>query len=266
MPHGGHQLSLYWEWQYLKRLDRGVRTSDTSKTYLLSRTLLLLFLLYTCVIWIQLTRTDAVFSRIVLVSTFCAENQLSGKIPENMPKILFHPKTPGARIRDGEEPWGGHTTCWRGPGQAVPGGGVGPPGTPSASLFAYKEPSDLKLRGVRRFSRRSSAPPPPPDSTKQHQKLHSGTLPGRGIGGDYRHHHHHRFSINHPCFPRKSTIRKNPGKYAKNPISPEDSRSQNTRRRRALGWPHHLLARARPGRARGWCGPPRHPLGLSLRL
>src|SRR5215216_1312241 len=117
---------------------------DTSKTYLLSRTLLLLFLLYTCVIWMQLMRTDVVFSRIALVSTFCAENQLSGKIPENMPKILFHPKTSGARIRDGEEPWGGHTTCWRGPGQAAPAGGVGPPGTPSASLFAYKEPSDLK--------------------------------------------------------------------------------------------------------------------------
>ena len=102
-------------------------------------------------IWIQLTRTDAVFSRITLVSSFCAENQLSGKIPENMPKILFHPKTPGARIRDGEEPGGGHTTCWRGPGQAAPGGGVGPPGTPSASLFAYKEPSDLKTSGGSTF-------------------------------------------------------------------------------------------------------------------
>ena len=92
-------------------------------------------------------RTDAVFSIIALVSTFCVENQLSGKIPKNMPKILFHPKTPGARIRDGEEPWGGHTTCWHGPGQAAPGGGVGPPGTPSVSLFAYKKPSDLKTSG-----------------------------------------------------------------------------------------------------------------------
>ena len=33
------------------------------------------------------------------------------------------------------------------------------------------------------------------------QKLRSGTLPGRGIGGDHRHHHHRRLSINHPCFP-----------------------------------------------------------------
>ena len=99
----------------------------------------------------QLTQTDAVFSRIALVFSFCAENQLLGKIPENMPKILFHPKTPGARIRDGEEPGGGHTTWWRGPGQAAPGGGVGPLGTPSASLFAYKEPSDLKTSGGSTF-------------------------------------------------------------------------------------------------------------------
>ena len=96
-------------------------------------------------------QTDAVFSRIALVSTFCAENQLSGKIWENMPKILFHPKPPGARIRDREEPGGVHTTWWRGLGQAVPGGGVGPPGTRSASLFAYKEPSDLKTSGGSMF-------------------------------------------------------------------------------------------------------------------
>ena len=38
------------------------------------------------------------------------------------------------------------------------------------------------------------------------------------------------------------TILKNPGKYAKNPISPEDSRSQNTRRSGAGPRPHHLAA------------------------
>src|SRR3954469_24369757 len=43
---------------------------------------------------------------------------------------------------------------------------------------------------------------------------------------------------------RKSTIRKNPGKYAKNYISPEDPRSQKTRRRRSLGGPHPCQARA----------------------
>jgi hypothetical protein len=43
-----------------------------------------------CVFWIQLTRTNAVFSRIALVSCFCAEIQLLGKIPKNTAKILFY--------------------------------------------------------------------------------------------------------------------------------------------------------------------------------
>jgi hypothetical protein len=42
-----------------------------------------------CVFWIQLTRTNTIFSRIALVSCFCAEIQLSGKIPKNTAKILF---------------------------------------------------------------------------------------------------------------------------------------------------------------------------------
>jgi hypothetical protein len=37
---------------------------------------------------------------------FCAEIQLSGKIPENIAKLQFYQKTHGARRRDGEEPRG----------------------------------------------------------------------------------------------------------------------------------------------------------------
>jgi hypothetical protein len=55
-----------------------------------------------CVFWMQLTQTNAVFSRIALVSCFCAEIQLSGKIPENTTKFLFYQKTHGARRWDGE--------------------------------------------------------------------------------------------------------------------------------------------------------------------
>jgi hypothetical protein len=68
----------------------------------------------------QLTRTNAVFSRIALVSRFCAEIQLSVKIRENITKILFHQKTLGARRRDGEGPGGHHTTRGCGPGLAAP--------------------------------------------------------------------------------------------------------------------------------------------------
>ena len=61
----------------------------------------------------QLMRTNAVFSRIAPVSSFCAENQLSGKIPENMPIIIFYPNTHGARRRSGEDPRGAHTWLGR---------------------------------------------------------------------------------------------------------------------------------------------------------
>ena len=59
----------------------------------------------------QLMRTNTVFSRIALVSRFCAENQLSRKILENMPKILFYPKTHGAKGWMPES-HGGLTRAW----------------------------------------------------------------------------------------------------------------------------------------------------------
>jgi hypothetical protein len=49
-------------------------------------------------------------------------------------------------------------------------------------------------------------------------------------------------------------------KYRKVSILPEDTQSQNTRRRGATRGSHHLVARARPGRAKGWCGHPSHRL------
>src|SRR3954465_14032617 len=63
----------------------------------------------------KLIQTNAVFSRISLVSCFCAENQLSGKIPENIPKVLFSQKTHGARRRGAEGPGVGQTAPRCGP-------------------------------------------------------------------------------------------------------------------------------------------------------
>src|SRR3954469_1902951 len=88
----------------------------------------------------------AVFSRITLVSCFCAENELSGKMPENMPKIIFHQKIHGARRRDGEEAWGAHP-CQAQAHHWPRLGGAGTLGTPSGSLCAYKLPFDLKTEG-----------------------------------------------------------------------------------------------------------------------
>jgi hypothetical protein len=61
----------------------------------------------------QLTQTNAVFSRIALVSRFCAEIQLLGKIPENIAKILFYQKTHRARRGDEERQGAGLTTRGR---------------------------------------------------------------------------------------------------------------------------------------------------------
>ena len=48
------------------------RVSDTSQTYLLFQTLLLLFWLHSCMIWTKLTRTDVVFSRAASAILYCA--------------------------------------------------------------------------------------------------------------------------------------------------------------------------------------------------
>jgi hypothetical protein len=68
----------------------------------------------------QLTWTNAVFNRIALVSCFCAEIRLSGKIPENIEKIIFYQKTHGARRGDGERLGARLTTRGHGLGLAAP--------------------------------------------------------------------------------------------------------------------------------------------------
>jgi hypothetical protein len=82
-------------------------------------------------------RTNAIFSRIALVSCFCAEIELSGKILENTAKFLFYQKTHGARRRDGEGLGGHHTLWWHGLGLAAPGCGEATPAASSSPPFAY---------------------------------------------------------------------------------------------------------------------------------
>ena len=60
-------------------------------------------------------------------------------------------------------------------------------------------------------------------------------------------------------FVQKSNYQEKSRKICQKSYFTRISRSQNTRRRRARGWPHHLVARARLGHARGWCGPPGTP-------
>src|SRR3954470_7923084 len=63
--------------------------TDTSQTYLLFQTLLLLFWLHSCMIWTKLTRTDAVFCRATSAIFFCAGFWIfcyAGKIHKNQIK------------------------------------------------------------------------------------------------------------------------------------------------------------------------------------
>src|SRR4051812_16483876 len=62
---------------------------DTSQTYLLVQTLLLLFLLHSYMIWTKLTRADAVFSRGASAVFYCAGFWIfryAGKIRKNQIK------------------------------------------------------------------------------------------------------------------------------------------------------------------------------------
>jgi hypothetical protein len=100
----------------------------------------------------QLTRTDVVFSRTALVSRFCAEIQLPGKIQEKLRKIIFHQNTHGARRQEGEEAWWPLTHRRRGPGLAAPAMCEGGLAALSASPLAYIYPPNKIISGRRRFS------------------------------------------------------------------------------------------------------------------
>ena len=80
-----------------------------------------------------------------------SENEYSRNWMGQQQKSVFHRGTPGARIRDREGMAPSHTTWPRGLGLAALGGGLAAPGTPSASLFAYKLPPDLKTQGGSTF-------------------------------------------------------------------------------------------------------------------
>src|SRR3954463_8324732 len=108
----------------------------------------------------KLIRTNIVFSRIALVSYFCAEI-LSGKIPENIPKVLFSQKTHGARRGGAEDPGVGQTGPKRGPGLDAPGPCLAACDFASVPHFAYMMLLTGNLRGVRSFTRKTSTPPPP---------------------------------------------------------------------------------------------------------
>ena len=95
----------------------------------------------------QLTRTNAVFSRIALVSSFVQKNQLSGKTPIFIGIIIIHWKTHGTKRGDGVVARGNHTLARRGQGWARALLGCGHLGHPPTLPFGLHKALDLKIIG-----------------------------------------------------------------------------------------------------------------------
>src|SRR4051812_217735 len=70
-----------------------------------------------------------------------AENQYSRNWTVQKPKSIFYCGEHEARVRDGEEPPGGHTPWPRGLGGPAPGGGgCGHPGCPCLASLPIRSP------------------------------------------------------------------------------------------------------------------------------
>src|ERR1041385_6524187 len=115
---------MHSEWKNRPFAWQGI---DTSQTYLLFQTILLLFCPHSCMIWTKLTRTNAVYSRAACMVYLCAGKWIfrrSRKFLENYQKST-HPKEPGARSGTRGETWGPQAPPWRGQGW---GRALWPPG------------------------------------------------------------------------------------------------------------------------------------------
>ena len=95
----------------------------------------------------QLTRTNAVFSRIALVSSFVQKNQLSGKTPIFIGIIIIHRKTHKTKRGDGVAARGDHTLAGRGQGWAHALIGCGHLGHPPTLPFGLLKALDLLFDG-----------------------------------------------------------------------------------------------------------------------
>ena len=132
---------------------------DTSPSYLLFQTLLPLFWTLICMIWMELTRTDAVFSRIALVLFLC-RNQSSPNVlkiyGEQFWKIS---KISAPSSTSGGGPVGHKPLLRHHPLVAV-GRLVGPTGTCRPQFQLYKLPFVPEKKRFRRVF--DSEEPPPP--------------------------------------------------------------------------------------------------------
>ena len=147
----------------------------------------------------QLTRTNAVFSRIALVSSFCVEKSTFEKNSDFNCNRHISPEDPRSQRGVGEAARGDHAIVGRGQGWARALVWRGCLGRPPTLPFVLHKALDLNIiGGIGHISRNTSTLHRQRDLDSGDQKFRSGTLPGREFGGDHHHRHHHRLSIEHP--------------------------------------------------------------------
>ncbi len=88
--------------------------ADTSPSYLLFQTLLPLFWTLTCMIWMELTRTDVVFNRIAMVLFYVQKTNILGMTWNSMEYLRINNKKSSPKMKTrGPTPcswgWGAHS-------------------------------------------------------------------------------------------------------------------------------------------------------------
>ena len=141
---------------------------DTSQTYLLFQTLLILFWPHSCMIWTKLTRTDAVFSRAACMVLLCAGKWIFRclrKFQEKSQKI-HAPKGPLCQKWGQRAARGPQAPCWRGPTPGRAGGAAWGAPTSSGALLGllFILPSRKPWFQNPFLQKQFRSPPPSPPS------------------------------------------------------------------------------------------------------
>ena len=135
---------------------------DTSPSYLLFRTLLPLFWTLICMIWMELTRTNAVFSRIAMVLFLCRNKssrnvlKIYGDFFWNKRKIPAQSSTWGG-VPVGQKPLGAATPYGR--AMRACGAHVAP-SSPNSTIYLPSRPEKNQREGFIAFCD-TEAPPHP---------------------------------------------------------------------------------------------------------
>ena len=140
---------------------------DTSPSYLLFQTLLPLFWTLTCMIWKELTRTDAVFSRIVMMLFYGQKTNILGMTWNSTEHLRKNNKKSSPKMKTrGATPcprgWGARPSPWERP---LPHGPPGCPPTPTPTLYICFQRDKNQREEIIAFY--DMEPPPSPKTSRE---------------------------------------------------------------------------------------------------